>query len=72
MFTIRQQNSFINAATRTYLNVTDNQETFTVEFEKLSKNLDSIYQRLSDAIRDLMDSQVVSDNDKERYQDMVE
>ena len=52
--------------------MTDNQETFTVEFEKLSKNLESIYQRLSDAIRDLMDSQVVSDNDKERYQDMVE
>ena len=72
VFTIRQQNSFINAATRTFLNVTDNQETFTQEFEKLSVNLDSIYERLSAAISDLMDSQVVSDADKGRYQDMVE
>lgn len=43
VFTIRQQNSFINAATKTFLNVTDNQETFTNEFEKLSTNLDDIY-----------------------------
>ena len=72
VFTIRQQNSFINAATKTFLNVTDNHETFSAEFENLSKNLENVYQRLSDAIRDLMDSNVVPENEKERYQDMVE
>ena len=72
VFTIRQQNSFINAATKSFLNVTDNQETFTVEFERLSANLDSIYERLSGAISDILDSQIVSDIDKIRYQDMIE
>ena len=41
--------------------MTDNQDAFTQEFEKLCANLDSIYDRLSDAIREVMDSQVVSD-----------
>jgi len=64
IFTIRQQNSFINAATKTFLNVTDSTETFTKEFEKLSANLDSIYERLSAAINDIMDSDAVTDSDK--------
>ena len=67
VFTIRQQNSFINAATKSFLNVTDNHETFSTEFESLSRNLENIYQRLSDAIRDLMDSDVVPETEKERY-----
>ena len=32
VFTIRQQNNFINAATKTFLNVTDSQEAFSAEF----------------------------------------
>ena len=56
VFTIRQQNSFINAATKTFLNVTDSTETFSREFEKLSGNLDSVHERMTDAIRDVMDS----------------
>ena len=61
IFTIRQQNSFINAATRTFLNVTDSNDTFSKEFEKLSANMDSIYNRLSGAISEIMDSAVVPD-----------
>ena len=72
IFTIRQQNNFINAATRTFLNVTDNTDAFTIEFEKLSANIDKIYDRLTEAINDTMDSAIVSDNDKIRYKDMVE
>ena len=67
VFTIRQQNSFINAATRTFLNVTDNQDTFTQDFERLSANLTSIHERLSSAISDVMDSSIVTDSDKVRY-----
>ena len=71
-FTIRQQNSFINAATRTFLNVTDSQDTFSAEFEKLSASIDSIYDRLMGAINGPLGSEVVSDSDKLRYRDMVE
>lgn len=43
VFTIRQQNVFINVATKTFLNVTDSKEVFTREFDRMSANLDSIY-----------------------------
>ena len=72
VFTIRQQNSFINAATKTYLNITDNQGMFAEEFEKLSVNLHNIYERLSNAINEDMDPQFIPDSEKSRYQDMVE
>jgi hypothetical protein len=47
--------------------VTDSTETFSREFEKLSANLDSVYERMTGAIRDVMDSQIVSDSDKQGY-----
>lgn len=72
VFTIRQQNSFINAATKTFLNVTDSDETFNREFVKLNAQIDTIHLRLTEAIRQVMDSKSVSDSDKQRYQDMVE
>ena len=72
VFTIRQQNSFINAATKTYLNVTDDSSAFDVEFEKLSANISSIHDRLTQAVSDIMDPALVPDTDKVRYQDMVE
>jgi len=54
------------------LNVTDSQDTFSAEFEKLSASIDSIYDRLMGAINGPMGSEVVSDSDKLRYRDMVE
>ena len=72
VFTIRQQNSFINASTKTFLNVTDNPEAFSREFERLSSNIDNIHLRLSNAISYVMNPKFVSDGDKARYQDMVE
>lgn len=59
-------------ATKTFLNVTDSTETFSKEFERMSGNLDQIHNRLTAAISDVMDPAMVSDNDKLRYQDMVE
>lgn len=72
VFTIRQQNNFINAATKTFLNVTDSQEAFAAEFAKMSANLESIYDRLTKAINEIMDSTLVSEANKQRYQEMVE
>ena len=43
VFTIRQQNVFINVATKTFLNVTDKNEVFFKEFDRMSSNLDNIY-----------------------------
>ena len=72
VFTIRQQNSFINAATRQFLNVTDEQDAFGTEFEKLNASIDTIYDRLMNAIGTTMDSDIVGDGEKLRYKDMVE
>ena len=38
----------------------------------MSANLEQIYDRLTSAINDIMDSTVVSDHNKQRYQEMVE
>lgn len=71
VFTIRQQNNFINAATKTFLNVTDSPEAFAQEFARLSANLEQIFDRLTKAINEIMDSTLVSDENKKRYQEMV-
>ena len=67
IFTIRQQNSFINAATKSFLNITDNPDAFAYEFDKLSANIEKIYERLTNAISEAMDSSSVPDKDKGRY-----
>ena len=67
IFTIRQQNLFINVATKTFINVTETPDKFSAEFSRLSANLDSIYERLTGAVADMLDTQIVSDSDKLRY-----
>ena len=52
--------------------MTESPAKFSSEFARVSANLDSIYERLTEAINDMMDTQVVFDSDKLRYQDMVE
>jgi methyl-accepting chemotaxis protein len=52
--------------------VTDSQEAFATEFAKMSENIEQIYDRLTKAINDIMDSETVSDENKQRYQEMVE
>lgn len=52
--------------------MTDAQDSFGAEFEKLNASIDTIYDRLMDAINSTMDSEIVGDGDKLRYKDMVE
>lgn len=52
--------------------MTDSQEAFATEFGRMSANLEQIYDRLTNAINDIMDSTIVSDDQKQRYQEMVE
>ena len=52
--------------------MTESPAKFSNEFARVSANLDAIYERLSDAINDMMDTQIVSDSDKLRYQDMID
>ena len=71
VFTIKQQNNFINQASRTFLNVSDNEEAFSAEFDRLSANIDRIYEQLMATIDNKMDSDYISDDEKLRYMDMV-
>ena len=59
-------------ATKTFLNVSAGQETFLREFDRLSSNLNDVHAILTNAIANEMDSEVVLDVEKARYQDMVE
>ena len=52
--------------------MTESSEKFADEFARLSTNLDKIYERLTSAISDMMDSNIILDTDRLRYQDMVE
>ena len=54
------------------MNVTDSPEAFAQEFARLSANLEQIFDRLTKAINEIMDSTLVSDENKKRHQDMVE
>jgi len=56
---------------KTYLNVTESQDVFSAEFQKLKENLDSIYESLQNAINEHL-SQFVSDKDCKRYLEMVD
>ena len=47
------------------------QEVFTQEFERLAISLNSVHERLSEAIN-MIDMASISDSDRLRYQDMVE
>ena len=71
VFTIKQQNNFINQASRTFLNVSDDEEAFSAEFDRLSANIDRIYEQLMATIDNKMDSDYISDDEKLRYMDMV-
>ena len=73
VFTIRQQNSFINVASRTFLNVAGSWDAFSREFDRLSANLDEIHLRLTNAISVEMDHpEIISEEERQRYHDMVE
>ena len=52
LFSIKAQNSFINQQQKTFLNVTESQEAFQIEFTKLKENLDKIYSTLQDVVND--------------------
>ena len=47
------------------------EEVFTQEFERLAIGLNSVHERLSEAIN-MIDMASISDSDRLRYQDMVE
>lgn len=67
VMTIRQQNSLINVATKTFLNVAAGQETFLREFDRLSSSLNDVHAKLTNAISNEMDSELVLDIEKARY-----
>ena len=41
--------------------MTDNQESFSMEFEKLSANIDQVHERLFYAVNNVMDEETVGD-----------
>ena len=71
VFTIKAQNAFINQQQRTFLNVTESQDAFEAEFQKLKSNLDSIYESLTNAVNEHL-SEGVPEKDRKRYLEMVD
>ena len=49
------------------MSVTDSQEAFAAEFSRMKANIDKIFESLQKGIEEIMDSTIVSDQDKKRY-----
>lgn len=71
IFTIKAQNNFINLHSKTFLNVTESQDAFESEFNRLKENLDNIYVSLTNAINEHL-TEGVSEKDTKRYLEMVD
>lgn len=53
------------------MNVTDSQESFSLEFQKLNSNIDQIHDGLMEAMDQNLDPEYVTEIDRVRYHDMV-
>ena len=71
VFTIRQQNNFINQASNSFLNVTDQEKAFNDEFDGIRSNIDVIFNQLTQVINDMEMTENLTEADKVRLQEMV-
>lgn len=54
------------------MSVTDDQDAFVADYERVVENIDTIYERLNSALQDVPTSDIVSDADLARYKEMIE